>query len=318
MSKNILTSDKLIASIRRRAMIPNDTATFEDTDLLEIANEEIDVEILPNLLSLNEEFLVTHVDITLVNGQSRYEIPYRAVANKLREVVLVSGANLYEVTRIDLEHLSDYSGWNLNSGNNAIYIENNEIVFASISNVAQYTALRVYYYRSPSRLVETDRVGQITNINKTTGRITLNYFPENYSNEPKMDFVSANVPNKIYNFDVTPTSVNKNTKDVFFDLADIPDSLQVGDYLCESQETVIPQIPSEMHPMLAQSVAVHVLEALGDQEGLAAARNRLDKMSKSVMGMTENRVEGAPRKIVARHNTLMNALSGNLRRTRRI
>jgi hypothetical protein len=54
MSKNVLTSDKLVSSIRRRAMIPDDTATFEDIDLLEIANEEIDVEILPNLMSLNE------------------------------------------------------------------------------------------------------------------------------------------------------------------------------------------------------------------------------------------------------------------------
>lgn len=318
MSKNILTSDKLIASIRRRAMIPNDTATFEDSDLLEIANEEIDVEILPSLLSLNEEFLVTHVDIPLVDSQTRYEIPYRAVANKLREVVLVSGNNLYEVTRTDLEYLADYSGWNLNTGNNVVYVENNEIVFASVNSVNNYDHLRVYYYRSPSRLVETDRVGQITFIDKANGIVRVDHFPDNYSNLPTMDFVSGSVANKIYNFDIAPTSVNKNVKEIYFNSADIPDTLQVGDYLCESQETVIPQIPSEMHPVLAQSVAVHVLESLGDQEGLAAARSRLDKMSKNVMGMTENRIEGAPRKIIARHSPLMSALSGNLRRTRRI
>ena len=318
MSKNILTSDKLIASIRRRAMIPNDTATFEDSDLLEIANEEIDVEILPSLLSLNEEFLVTHIDIPLEHNVRRYEIPYRAVANKIRDVMLISGNDIYEVTRTDLENLSDYSGSNFGSYDNVVYIENNEIVFASVGNATSYEYLRIYYYRTPSRLVETDRVGQITFIDKTNGIIRVNHFPENYSNLPKMDFVSASVANKIYNFDITPTSANKNTKDIYFNSGDIPETLQVGDYLCESQETVVPQIPSEMHPLLAQSVAVHVLEALGDQEGLAAASNRLAKMSKNVMAMTENRIEGAPKKIVGRHNPLRNALSGSWRRTRRI
>jgi len=318
VSKNILTSDKLIASIRRRAMIPNDTATFEDSDLLEIANEEIDVEILPSLLSLNEEFLVTHVDIPLQNGVHRYEIPYRAVANKVRDVMLISGSEVYEVTRTDLENLADYSGSNFGSYDNVVYIENNEIVFASVGNARSYEYLRIYYYRTPSRLVESNRVGQITFIDKPNGIVRVDNFPENYSNLPTMDFVSANVANKIYNFDVSPQSVNKNVKEIYFNSDDIPATLQVGDYLCESQETVVPQIPSEMHPLLAQSVAVHVLESLGDQESLAAASNRLAKMSKNVMAMTENRIEGAPKKIVGRYNPLRNALSGSWRRTRRI
>lgn len=318
MSKNILTSDKLIASIRRRAMIPDDTATFEDLDLLEIANEEIDVEILPKLLSLNEEFLVTHVDIPIVEGVYRYEIPYRAVANKVRDLMLIAGNDIYEVTRTDLEYISDYSGSNLNSADNVVYVENNEIVFASVGRSRSYESLRIYYYRTPSRLVETDRVGQITFIDRNTGAVRLNHFPENYSNLPTMDFISSDVANKIYKFDVKPISANKNTKEISFSLQDIPASLKVGDYLCEAQETVIPQIPSEMHPLLAQSVAVHILESLGDQEGLAAASNRLEKMSKNVMSMTENRIEGAPKKIVGRHSPLRNALSGSWRRTRRI
>lgn len=318
MSKNILTSDKLIASIRRRAMIPNDTATFEDIDLLEIANEEIDVEILPSLLSLNEEFLVTHIDIPIVNGVYRYEIPYRAVANKVRDVMLISGTEIYEVTRTDLEHLSDYSGSSFNSGDNVVYIENNEIVFASVGRARNYEFLRIYYYRSPSRLVETNKVGQITFIDKENGTIRVDNFPENYSNLPTMDFVSANVSNKIYNFDVAPLSANKNVKEIYFNSDDIPSTLQVGDYLCESQETVVPQIPSEMHPLLAQSVAVHVLESLGDQEGLAAASNRLAKMSKNVMAMTENRIEGAPKKIIGRYSPLRNAINGSGRRRRRV
>jgi hypothetical protein len=322
MSKNVLTSDKLVSSIRRRAMIPDDTATFEDIDLLEIANEEIDVEILPNLMSLNEEFLVTHVDIPVQDGVNRYEIPYRAVANKVRDIMLVGNSQLYEVVRIDLERLSDYSHTS-NYMDTVAYVENNEIVFVRTSS-SGFDFVRIYYYRSPSRLVPTNRAAQITDINRTTGIIRVNSVPDNFLEQtsfgqsPVFDFISSTTPNKIYNFDVAVANgaINQFNSEITFSLSDIPSNLVIGDYICESQETIIPQIPSEMHPLLAQSVAVHVLESLGDQEGLAAARSRLAQMNKNVMAMTENRIEGAPQKIVSRYSPLQNALTSSGRRKR--
>jgi hypothetical protein len=294
-------------------MIPDDTATFEDIDLLEIANEEIDVEILPSLMSLNEEFLVTHVDIPVEQGKNRYEIPYRAVANKVRDIMLMSGSQVYEVSRINLERLSDYS-YGSNHRENLAYVENNEIVFMSTTS-SGYDKIRIYYYRSPSRLVETKRTAQITNINLNTGVIRVNKVPDNFLTDsafgqsPVFDFISASTPNKIYNFDVEAVTINSINSELTFNISDIPSSLSVGDYVCESQETIIPQIPTEMHPLLAQSVAVHVLESLGDQEGLASAKARLAQMSKNVLAMTENRIEGSPKKIVARHSPLQNALT---------
>jgi len=313
MSKNVLTSDKLVSSIRRRAMIPDDTATFEDIDLLEIANEEIDVEILPNLMSLNEEFLVTHIDIPIEQGKNRYEIPYRAVANKVRDIMLMSGNQVYEVSRINLERLSDFS-YGSNYRENLAYVENNEIVFVS-TTASGYDKVRIYYYRSPSRLVETKRAAQITNINHTTGVVRVTSIPDNFLTDssfgqsPVFDFVSANTPNKIYNFDVTALTINSVNSEMTFNVSDVPSNLSVGDYICESQETIVPQIPTEMHPLLAQSVAVHVLESLGDQEGLASAKARLGQMSKNVLAMTENRIEGSPQKIVSRYSPLQNALT---------
>ena len=71
-----------------------------------------------------------------------------------------------------------------------------------------------------------------------------------------------------------------------------------------------------MHPLLAQLTAVHILEALGDSEGLANAQRRLDKMNKSVMELVDDRVELAPKKIRPRNGVLNEARAGSYRRRR--
>jgi len=90
----VLTGDKLVESIRLRAFIPNDTATYTDQDILNVANEEMDVQLLDKLLSLHEEHLTVHVDVPR-NSSGEYEIPYRAIGNKVRDVSLVTGGQVY-------------------------------------------------------------------------------------------------------------------------------------------------------------------------------------------------------------------------------
>lgn len=318
-SKKLFTSSQLVKTIRRRAMIPNDTSAFEDDDLLEIANEELRVEILPKLLSINEEYLVDYVDIPLVNGKTEYEIPYRAVANKLREVSLINeSGGISEVARINLEHLSDYTNWSLHVDDNILYIQNDKIVFVDTTAVGDNRFVRMYYYRSPSVLVKENEVGRITFIDKASGTIRIDEFPDKFSLQPLFDFISSKVPNKFFKYDIKSKSVNSNTNEVFFNPDDIPASLQVGDFLCESQETIIPLIPVEMHPILAQSVAVHVLESLGDEQGLNLAKARLDRMTENVLGMAKSRIEGSPQKIKARHSTLSDSIrKGSYRRRMR-
>jgi hypothetical protein len=105
----ILTSSKLIQSVRKRAMIPTDTSVYKDEDILDILNEEIDAGLMSTLLVLHEEYLVNYIDLPFDPSTDRYVIPYRASGNKLREVSIVtSDGNHYELSRISLDQLSDY------------------------------------------------------------------------------------------------------------------------------------------------------------------------------------------------------------------
>ena len=59
----ILTTSKLIESVRRRAMIPDDTAAFTDEDIIDIMNEELDEQVISDVLVTNEEHLVRRDEV---------------------------------------------------------------------------------------------------------------------------------------------------------------------------------------------------------------------------------------------------------------
>src|SRR5690606_33231716 len=103
----ILTGDRLIKSVRKRTMLPDDTSVFTDQDILDVANEELDVNLLDKLLAIHAEHLVVSLDIEK-NSSGVYEIPSRAIGNKLRDVSLVVGTQIYELTQVGIGDLSDY------------------------------------------------------------------------------------------------------------------------------------------------------------------------------------------------------------------
>lgn len=310
----VLTSTKLIESIKRRALIPSDQNTFTDDDFLEMLNEEIQYFAIPHLLRTHEEYLLTSVDVDL-DGSQKYEIPYRALGNKLRELSYVvtdeaNGEQIYELSRISVEDLPDYNNSNTSRYTQAFYIENNNVVLLGEIPTSG-ASLRMHFYLRPNSFVLAERTGTIQNIDRDTGVITLESFPSALANSPDIDFVKYQSPNIILDFDKTPTAVDSNTRTITFSTTDIPSNLQVGDYINVAQETIVPQLPVELHAILAQRVAVAALEALGDQEGLASAQRRLDMMEQSSNDIIDNRVEGAPEKISNRHGTLRQAVANN-------
>ena len=86
--------------------------------------------------------------------------------------------------------------------------------------------------------------------------------------------------------------------------SDLPQELVVGDYIAEANQCVIPNIPTELHSMLAQRIACRCLEALGDAQGLQMANQKLAEMELKTGSLIDNRVEGAPLKVVNRHGFL--------------
>ena len=331
----ILTGNKLVESVRNRAMIPNDTSVYTDQNILDIANEEIDVQLLDKLLALHEEHLTTHIDVPR-NDEGNYDIPYRAVGNKIRDVVLISGGTQYEMTQISIGELPDYT-YDSNATSNGFdkfYVESNQVKF--VHKTRSYDTVRIYFYIRPNVLTKTSEAAVISQINSPnlvndTIRFEFSSMPAKFSSIEFFDIVGVRTPNKIKIWDISPsllrdnegkvTGFDINTAELYIvfkysDIKDVMSDIKVGDYVCKSEESPVPNIPTEMHPLLAQLAAVHILEALGDSEGLANAQRRLDKMTKSVMQLVDDRVELAPKKIRPRHGVINEAMSGRFRRRR--
>ena len=317
----ILTGNKLIESVRNRAMIPNDTSVYTDQNILDIANEEIDVQLLDKLLTLHEEHLTVHIDLPR-NAEGVYDIPYRSVGNKLRDVVMISGGQQYEMSQISIGTLPDYSYDNstYNEGMDKFYIESNQVKFLQPSR--SYDIVRIYFYIRPSVLTKTEQSAKVTNIitEDTQTTLTFTSLPSKFATLSEIDIVGYRSPNKIKGWDIPVVEVNTALKYIIVnneDIQDILGDIAVGDYVCQAEESPVPNLPTEMHPLLAQLTAVHILEALGDSEGLANAQRRLESMSKSVMELVDDRVELAPKKIRPRNGTLNEARNGNFGRRRR-
>lgn len=304
-----LTSNSLIESIKRRAAIPENQSTFTKADFLEFANEELRLGVVPAMMSLHEDFFLFEQEIPLEANKSEYEIPSRAVGNKLRDVQFKIDDNNYtEMTRIGIG--DRFSEFDVRSETNLkkYYIKNNRVVLTPRVGGGPSGALAMVYYIKASRLVEEDRVGIISGINRSSGEVVVSSIPDNFSVSTKYDFYKSDSPHTILKIDLTATNLNTTTNTITFNPSDIPEDLKVGDHLSLAGECIIPQVPSEMQIMLAQMVACRCLEAQGDTEGLRNALTKLQQMEQSAGMIIDNRVDDAPQKVVNRHGLVRTSI----------
>lgn len=307
-----MTSSDLISSIKRRALVPTSQKTFSDEDILSFCNEEMAIGIVPSVLSMHEEYYVYNEDVPIVNGEDHYAIPYRAMGSKLRDLMFRDSTNtLREMTRINLEEKAYYQQSGV--GNlNKFYLEGNYVVtLPAIDNTPVDSNLVFSYYLRPNQLVTEDRVCTITAIQAGSGAdagltlYTVDQIPSNITVNDLVDFLQTNPSHRTLDFDVSVDSIDTVNKIIKLDTDIIPDGVVVGDVIALAGECIIPQCPSELHVVLAQRVAMRLVEALGDQAGLQAGNQKLAEMENKLQTYLDNRVEGAPQKIHNRFSPLI-------------
>jgi hypothetical protein len=144
----------------------------------------------------------------------------------------------------------------------------------------------------------------------------LTNVPDHFLSPTTFDFVQNTSPNKIIAYDIPLNSVDQTLRTISFKKSDVS-HIQIGSYVTVSEETIVPNIPTELHPILAQRVAIACLEAMGDEQNKQSAERKLASMEKDAGTFLDNRVEGALQKIKSRHSPLVNTLNTLGRRNRR-
>lgn len=141
-----------------------------------------------------------------------------------------------------------------------------------------------------------------------------------YSVGSKIDFLQTKPGHKTYVFDIRVKAVTNPSVGVYvlkvnrsdllvplstgYNFPQLIAGVQVGDYVCLAGESIIPQIPPDLHNMLAEKTAARILASLGDQAGLAMANDKIKEMEYRQGTLLNDRVDGAPQKITSRHSLL--------------
>ena len=123
-----------------------------------------------------------------------------------------------------------------------------------------------------------------------------------FVNGSVVDILQTKPGHKTYNYDVTAQIVSGTT--MRFNESDIPGDVIVGDYVCLANESIIPQIPPDLHNGLAERASARILAAIGDNEGLTNANQKISQIETSEGRLLDQRVDGSPIKVVNRRSLL--------------
>ena len=287
------TSEDLIASVKRRGRIP--TAGDVDTAyLLAVLNEEMQSYIVPFITSQREDYFIAHYDVTLAAGTVSYRLPTRSVGQALREVSIINAQS-------QLENFPRVSRENLGGGTRGFYLDGNVLMLV-VDNPANVgtlgTAIRMTYHMRPNSLVSTTSVGIIQSINTGTKQVTLTSAPGSFTSASLYDIVRARP-----GFESLAMDQSASVSGTTLTFANtLPSDLVTGDVVCLAGEANYPQVPLEIHPLLAQRACAKILEAQGDAEQLGSSLQALGRLEADAAKLLTPRVAGEVERIINRES----------------
>lgn len=277
------TTDDLIKDVKIRGGIPTSENLFNPERFAALLSDEMLATLIPQILSVNEDYFLAYEDQTIVDGVLTYDMPERSIGMKLKSVFLLD-ANGKEVQ--ELARITDA----LSSPSLGFKIQNNQVVLTSKPSNPM---LRLYYFRRPNTLVPNIQSGKAVAIDANARTIVLSNVPASWEVGTDLTVVKAKPGFDVKIESTAIISMNAPT----IELASVA-GIVIGDYVSLVGQSSIPQLPPEAHPVLVQAVVVKCLESLGDANGMAAAQNKLNGLQAGLLQIISPRVDGSPKKIV--------------------
>jgi len=216
---------------------------------------------------------------------------------------------------------------NLQAAINAASISNTTAIVSGSTVVITYKDITASFTSDPSTVVDPFSIESLIGFKINTTYEGL------FNVGDQVDFLQTKPGHRTYAYDITVQAVGsrvegstdvhyfKVTKtDLYtyysngYNFAPAIANIQIGDYACVANECIIPQIPPDLHNTLAERTAARILAAIGDVEGLQASNAKLQEIETRQGTILDDRVEGSPQKITARHSLLRYGKMGTRKR----
>lgn len=288
-------TEELIKNVKRACSVPTSQLTYTDQDFSALANDSLQTEVVPLIMSTREEYFVDYEDV-LSTADGVISIPKNAVGAKLRSVCFMQQTSplvLVNLPRIDLDVVSGVGFFNY-ATLAGFYVQGNDIILYPNTSVPVNSNLRLYYYRRTLVLASPTQYGQVQSVDTLTNTVVMDFVPYAWEVGTELNSVSSEPNFATTNEGATITAISSPS----IVLSSV-DGIEVGDYISELGYSAVPQIPIEAHNYLAQLTAVKCLEGLGDREGQKAAQAEAEVLKQNLLIMISQRVDGSVKKVMS-------------------
>lgn len=192
----------------------------------------------------------------------------------------------------------------------------------AINSNGTYTAnnnnsniVSIYFSKLDTSVQSSNSIG--LTVDSKIGMKFTSSLPSHITHDVNVDFLQTKAGHILYAMSVPLNTNAVSTDSIMFDGIDtskyslvhttqslIPYNFEVGDYICQEYECIIPQIPSDLHNGLAERTAARLLAAQGDMQGLQISAAKIADIKHSEGALLEDRVDGSTQKINQRKSPL--------------
>ena len=291
------TVDYLCGQVNSKCLNPISQNTYQLADIAALMDHELSLGVVPLVHSLNQEYFVYNSDQTIVQAQSAYTIPPRAVGNACRDIVLLDASgNEVALNQLMREYIKVQFPFNFvpSIWSFGQYMSGNEVNLYN-TLIQTYTAykLRFILERRPGGLTLSTNCGQITAI--TGNVLTLSYVDPAWTTATTFDIINQMPPFQSFGDDLAVSLISGFQITIS---GTLPASVVKGAWVCPAMLSCIPQIPYEFFPLLVERTVATIAEALDMSQLLAAANAKIQKFEEHAAKLARPRIQGSPRVII--------------------
>ena len=293
-----VTVDSFLSRVERRISFPANQATLSETNILIMADDVMREQLIPLILSVNQNYFVTTATQALTDAVDTYDIPYRSIGRTLRDMKLQNGS-VTSVSNLVLYDLEDVHMFGSTGAPAGFYFEGDKYVIVPSPNGSQYSTL-LWYDLRPSEFVKLDECGKVASI--ASDVVTVETLPAGLIAGTTIDFVQGKSGSSILSMDIDITSVSDPT--ITFATDAVPSTLVAGDYIAVAGKTPVIQIPEELIGLLTLWTGARILYSISDYEGEAGLLKQAAMLEKNAKQILSPRIQGETRKVVNRNGLL--------------
>lgn len=304
------TTTELLADIRAQMRLPDDDPDATNAVLLAEATRQLHTKFVPLVRKVREEYYQVYEDQALSAGVSDYPVPSRAAMSSVRAVLVVDpDGNVNPLHPKPNSDRHDYVG---GTGSPSHYAFVDDQVVLLPAPATSTDSLRIVYELRPSSLILPTQCDSLATVADFTSEDPPYYvltFTDNntWTVGTYLDIIRATPPFSVAMLGCTWDET------LVFGLYTRDDATQrvprVGDYICNSGESPVPQIPAELHPVLAKATAAAYMAPI-DLDLSKRLKDEVESELATATALMSPRQQGRQIKIRSRNSPLRRGARG--------